>query len=44
MKEIGLNLTCEDIEKMKKEEFLNKVKMKIDYKKLKDLEKNKENQ
>ena len=43
MKEIGLNLTCEEIEKMKKDEFMNKLKRKIDYKTLKDLYKIKEN-
>ena len=38
MKEIDLNLKCEEIENMKKDEFMNKVKRKIYYKTLKDLE------
>ena len=42
IRELDLKLTFEDIEKMKKGEFLNEVKRKIECKTLKDLEQMKE--
>ena len=43
LKEINLNITLEDIRKMKKETFVNILKRKIEYKPLKYLENLKEN-